>query len=158
VRDRNSRQGEKRVLMLVENSHYPGDTRVYNEARTLRDAGYQVSVIAQRKRGSGSPYHQVIDGVQVYRFPMLAEGSGFLSYISEYGLALAAIFVLSLVVLVRHGIDIIHVANPPDLLFLVVAPYKCWASALSSIITICLPSSTTCVRGARDIRLCIARS
>ena len=119
-----SRQGGKRVLMLLENSHYPGDTRVYNEARALRDAGYQVSVIAQRKTGSDSPYHQVIDDVQVYRFPLLAEGSGFLSYISEYGLAMAEMFLLSLVVLVRHGFDIIHAANPPDLFFLLVAPFK----------------------------------
>jgi glycosyltransferase involved in cell wall biosynthesis len=119
-----SHQGGKRVLMLLENSHYPGDTRVYNEARALRDAGYQVSVIAQRKTGSDSPYHQVIDDVQVYRFPLLAEGSGFLSYISEYGLAMAEMFLLSLVVLVRHGFDIIHAANPPDLFFLLVAPFK----------------------------------
>ncbi len=114
----------QRVLMLVENSYYPGDTRVYNESRALNEAGYRVSVIARHKPGSDRAYHEVIGGVQVYRFPVLAEGNGFLGYLSEYGLAMTAIFVLSLVVLVRHGFDVIHAANPPDLFFLLVAPYK----------------------------------
>jgi glycosyltransferase involved in cell wall biosynthesis len=114
----------KRVLMLVENAGYPRDERVYHEARSLVDAGYQVTVIAPRNRGSRSPYHEVMEGVNVYRFPRLAEGNGLLGYISEYSLALAAIFGLSVYVLVRDGFDVIHVANPPDLLFLVAALLK----------------------------------
>ena len=124
MRHSKSRPSGKRVLMMVENADYPGDARVYNETRALVDAGYRVSVIAQHQKGSDSPHYQVIDGVPVYRFPLLAEGSGFLGYVSEYGLAIAAIFVLTLVVLVRHGFDIIHAANPPDLLSLVAAPFK----------------------------------
>ena len=110
--------------MLVENAPYPRDERVYHEVRALVDAGYQVTVIAPHKSGSRRPIHQVMDGVHIYRFPLLAQGSGFLSYIGEYALSLMAILGLSLFVLVRHGFDVIHVANPPDVLFLVAALLK----------------------------------
>ena len=36
------------VLLVVENYTAPADTRVWLEARTLRDAGYGVSVISPR--------------------------------------------------------------------------------------------------------------
>jgi hypothetical protein len=43
-----------RILMLVEN-HFPQDTRVKNEALLLIEAGYQVSVIALRKKARSQP-------------------------------------------------------------------------------------------------------
>src|SRR5437763_15917793 len=59
---------EVRILMMVEN-HFPQDTRVKNEAVLLREAGYDVSVIALRKKGQ--VVSEVINGIQVYRLPNL---------------------------------------------------------------------------------------
>jgi hypothetical protein len=62
----------RKVLFLVENAPIPGDPRVWNEAVTLRDAGYRVCIIAPK-----SVVHRVqeayscIDGIPVYRFKLL---------------------------------------------------------------------------------------
>lgn len=53
-----------RVTMLVRNP-YTHDTRVEREARTLTDAGYRVTVIADA--GPGLPLREVREGVQVHR-------------------------------------------------------------------------------------------
>src|SRR5881394_2733596 len=57
-----------RTLMLVENS-FPQDTRVKNEADALTAAGFQVTVVALRKKGQSRS--EVVDGIQVYRLPRL---------------------------------------------------------------------------------------
>jgi hypothetical protein len=85
----------KHVLMLLENSHYPQDTRVSREARALTSAGYQVSVISPAMRGQS--WHESLDGVCVYRFPLPLLGNGFLGYLWEYGYSMLTIFVLSLI-------------------------------------------------------------
>ena len=63
----------RRVLMLVENNPYPQDARVRREARTLADAGYQVTVISPAR--PGQPWRETIDGVRAYRYPALPEAS-----------------------------------------------------------------------------------
>src|SRR3989454_489761 len=112
----------RRVLMLVENNSYPQDYRVRREARALTDAGYQVTVISPAQ--SGQRWRETIDGVHVYRYPALREASGFMGYLFEYGYSTAAMFILSLLVYLRDGFDVIHAANPPDTLVLVAAIYK----------------------------------
>src|SRR5712675_1496135 len=57
-----------RVLMLVENS-FPSDSRVRNEAFTVAENGYKVSVIALRKPGEKA--REVVNGVAVYRIPIV---------------------------------------------------------------------------------------
>jgi glycosyltransferase involved in cell wall biosynthesis len=111
-----------RVLMLLENSTYIGDTRVSQEAKTLTSAGYKVSVICPRREQR--PWRETVDGVHVYRYPRPPRGDSFLGYIWEYGYAMMAIFLLSLVVLVREGFDVVHAHSPPDAIGLVAACYK----------------------------------
>jgi glycosyltransferase involved in cell wall biosynthesis len=111
-----------RTLMLLENCSYPGDSRVRSEAMALQAGGYEVSVIAPAEKGQ--TWHEEVDGVQVYRFPEPLEATGFWGYMWEYGFATAAIFVLSLVVWVREGFDVIHAANPSDTLVFVGAFHK----------------------------------
>ena len=101
-----------RVLMLLENQPYPRDVRVRNEASTLVGAGYRVSVICPA--APGQPWHEVIDGVRVYRFPAPPEGNGLLSYLWEYGYSALAMFGIALAVLFTRGFDVIHVHQPPD--------------------------------------------
>src|SRR2546428_6993233 len=61
-----------RVLFLVENLPVPTDRRVWHEALTLRDAGFEVSVVAPQ-------WHfprrfEQLQGINVYRFPMPSLG------------------------------------------------------------------------------------
>jgi glycosyltransferase involved in cell wall biosynthesis len=58
--------GGRHVAMLVRNP-YTHDTRVEKEARTLTDAGYRVTVVADA--GAGLPEREVRDGVAVIRVP-----------------------------------------------------------------------------------------
>lgn len=110
------------VLMLLENDHYPQDSRVRNEASTLVSAGYQVSVICPKS--SGQRWRESVNGVRVYRYPAPPAGSGFLTYLWEYGYCLVMSFVLSIVVAFRRKIDIIHTHNPPDIFVLIAMFYK----------------------------------
>ena len=61
-----------RVLFLVENLPVPTDRRVWHEALTLRDAGFEVSVVAPQ-------WHfprrfEQLQGINIYRFPMPSMG------------------------------------------------------------------------------------
>ncbi|WP_349630719.1 glycosyltransferase family 4 protein [Bradyrhizobium liaoningense] len=111
------------VLIIVENLPVPTDRRVWTQATALHHAGYTVSVICPKGRGYDKGYEQM-DGVHIYRHPRGVEGSGALTYLLEYTVALFWQFVLSLKVLSRHGFDILHACNPPDLIFLIALFYK----------------------------------
>jgi len=113
----------RKVLIVVENLPVPFDRRVWQEATTLRDAGYQVSVICPKGEGAQKS-HEVIDSIHVYRHPLPLEASGALGYAIEYASALAFEFALALRVLLTRGFDAIHACNPPDLIFLVGGFFK----------------------------------
>jgi len=128
-----------RILMMVEN-HFPQDTRVKNEAVLLTEAGYNVSVIALRKKGQAMT--EVVNGVQVYRVPtvelfkktshgnlsraglLFLKLKSSLGYLFEYCYFTTACLVVSIYVFARRGFDVIHAHNPPDTLFVVAAPFK----------------------------------
>jgi len=112
-----------RVLMIVENGPFVRDPRVRKEAMTLQSAGYKVSIICPAPSPK-APWHEHIDGIAVYMFRPTTAGLRIWEYFLEYAYATLAICILSVVVLMREGFDVIHVANPPDTLVLIAAPYK----------------------------------
>lgn len=113
----------RRVLILVENLPSPFDRRVWQEACTLRGAGYQVSIICPTGPGCERRF-EVIDGVHIYRYRLPFEAAGAAGYPLEYACALAQTFVLAWRVLLTRGFDVVHACNPPDLLFLVGGFFK----------------------------------
>ena len=113
----------KRVLIVVENLPVPFDRRVWMEARTLKAAGAEVSVICPTGKGFEAR-EEVIDGINVYRHTLPLDASGAMGYLLEYGAALFHEMRLTLKVWRRHGIDVIQGCNPPDLIFLVALPLK----------------------------------
>jgi glycosyltransferase involved in cell wall biosynthesis len=108
----------RRVLILVENLPSPFDRRVWQEAITLRDAGYLVSIICPTGRGYERKF-EAIDGIHVYRYNLPVEASGAAGYALEYAVALAWTFALAWRVLLTRGFEVIHACNPPDLFFLI---------------------------------------
>lgn len=118
-----------RVLMLVQNETVPPDMRVWAEAQALIARGYEVSVICPR----GELYtrrREDIDGVRIYRYPRGPEGRSSLGYLLEYAAALPPQLFLALAVRVRSRIEVVHICNPPDLLFLPALPLKALGARL----------------------------
>jgi glycosyltransferase involved in cell wall biosynthesis len=113
---------DKRVLMLLENNPYPSDRRVVAEASALTEAGYRITVIAPA--APGELWHEVVDGVATYRYPAPPALRGVLGFAWEYGYSILASIVLSVVVFVKDGFDVVHAHNPPDLFVFVAAFYK----------------------------------
>jgi len=107
----------------VENLPSPFDRRVWQEATTLCQAGYQVSIICPTGKGYEKK-HEEIDGISIYRHDLPTEGKGPLGYAAEYSAALFWEFVLSWRVFFTKGFDAIHACNPPDNIFLVGAFFK----------------------------------
>ncbi len=113
----------KKILIIVENLPSPFDRRVWQEATTLRDHGYQVSIICPTGKGYEKTF-EVIDGIYLYRHHLPFEANGALGYLLEYSVALFWEFALAWRVLLTRGFDVIHACNPPDNIFLVGAFFK----------------------------------
>ena len=112
-----------RVLILVENLPVPFDRRVWQEACALRDAGHQVTVICPQMRGY-TQREEVLEGIQIHRHWISGEAGSLGGFIAEYASALWGELGCALKAWRRGGFDVIHLCNPPDLLFLVALPFK----------------------------------
>src|SRR5271157_1767671 len=110
------------VCIIVENLPVPFDRRVMQEARTLRDAGYRVSIICLKGPGFQKSRENV-EGIEICRH-WLWEASGPLGYLLEYPWALAAQFLLSLRVYARTRFRVLQACNPPDTIFLIGLFFK----------------------------------
>ncbi|MEO6607058.1 MAG: glycosyltransferase family 4 protein [Aestuariivirga sp.] len=113
----------RKVLIIVENLPVPFDRRVWQEARALRDAGASVSIICPVGKGYATD-EELLEGINIYRHPLPIEASGALGFLLEYGTALFHETRLAWKIFFRHGLDVIHACNPPDLIFLVALPFK----------------------------------
>jgi len=113
----------KKVLIIVENLPLPFDRRVWQEARTLKRAGAEVSIISPTGKGF-TERHEAIEGIEIYRHPLPVEADSPVSYLREYGAALWHELTLAFKIWRKHGFDVIQACNPPDLIFLVAWPFK----------------------------------
>ena len=113
----------RRVLIIVENLPVPLDRRVWAEATTLRSAGYDVAIICPTGAGAESRY-ECLEGIHIYRHSLPIEAAGAHAYLVEYAAALFHQLRLSLKIARRHGFDVIHACNPPDLIFLIGIVYR----------------------------------
>jgi glycosyltransferase involved in cell wall biosynthesis len=113
----------RRILIIVENLPVPFDRRVWKEATSLRTNGYEVTVLCPRGKGFSRNCEE-LEGVRIYRHPMLKEGNSPAGYLYEYGCALICEFLYAWWIYFRHGFDVIQGCNPPDNIFLVALPFK----------------------------------
>jgi glycosyltransferase involved in cell wall biosynthesis len=109
--------------MILENNPAPADARVWPEALALRDQGFVVSIISPKGEAEYRESYVCRDGIHIYRYG-LRNGDSPASYVAEYSMALLSTFWLSLKVLLRHGFDVIHAANPPDIFFVIGLFYR----------------------------------
>lgn len=116
--------GGRRVLMVVENLPVPLDRRVWQEATTLVEAGYQVTVICPQGRGWDLDF-EILEGVHIHRYPPAPEAhDDAAAYAREYAHALWHWFRLAREIWRNRGFDVIQGCNPPDLVFVLALWYR----------------------------------
>jgi glycosyltransferase involved in cell wall biosynthesis len=96
---------------------------VWQEATTLSEAGYEVSIICPSGKGCEKK-NEVIEGIHIYRHSLPFEAEGALGYALEYATALLWEFVLAWRILLTRGFDAIQACNPPDDIFLIGGFFK----------------------------------
>jgi glycosyltransferase involved in cell wall biosynthesis len=111
------------VLIIVENLPVPLDRRVWQESCALRDAGYDVVVVCPQMRGY-TQAEELLGGIRIYRHWISEETGRFAGFFREYASALWGELRLAWRAWRRHRFKIIHLCNPPDLLFLLAWPFK----------------------------------
>jgi glycosyltransferase involved in cell wall biosynthesis len=108
----------RRRLCSILHSTYPIDPRVAREVRVAIDHGFDVDIIALRRRGE--PSEELVEGARVHRLPIgHHRGANHIRVALEYlsFTVLASIRVAQLTI--RERYRVVHVNNPPD--FLIVA-------------------------------------
>ena len=104
---------------MVVHGPYP-DPRVARESAAALDAGFEVEIIATRRRGEAP--RETVDGAMVSRLPVgHVQGPGMARMVSEY---VAFTIMAAGIVGTRaasRGYDIVHVHAPPD--FLIVSAF-----------------------------------
>jgi glycosyltransferase involved in cell wall biosynthesis len=113
-----------RVLVLVENLSVPRDKRVWPECLTLRDAGFDVVVVCPQGEPNDTARFERVDGIEIHRYPARFAEGGAPGYLREYGTSLWRMSWLAWRAAGRRGFDVVHAANPPDLLLLAALPMK----------------------------------
>ena len=94
----------------------PPDRRVWQQALALKEEGWRVSVISPQLGAFQKPY-EVLEGVEIYRHPLVMEARSIAGYAVEYANAL----ICEAYRLLRLGVrdvDVVQICNPPDFLFL----------------------------------------
>ena len=102
-----------RVLIIVQNLPVPFDRRVWLECQTLVANGHEVAVVCPR--GKGDPAHQVVDGVELYKYRPYAPGGSKCGFVIEYGYSFAATAWLTLRARRSGRFRVIQACNPPDI-------------------------------------------
>lgn len=112
------------ILILVENLPVPFDRRVWMEATSLTAAGYKVSVISPCPPDDAACPDRMIDGIQVYRYPMPAETRSKFSFVREFAYCLRETARLTRRIWREDRFDVIQSCNPPDTFWLIARRYK----------------------------------
>ena len=113
----------KKVLIIVENLPVPFDRRVWQEATTLANNGYIVSIICPKTKEYPKGF-EILESIHIYRHPLPVEADGAIGYALEYSIALFWQFILALKILFTQGFDVIHACNPPDNIFIIGLFFK----------------------------------
>jgi len=101
----------------------PPDIRVWREAKTAKNAGYNVSVIAPINEKYKNRY-EISEGIEIYRHQSFFHNGGMRYHILEYINAFLWEMYLSIKIFIRKPFQVIHSANPPDNIFLFALLYK----------------------------------
>ena len=107
----------RNILIIVQNLPVPFDRRVWNEATSLRRAGFGVAVVCPKAKMYSKSYEQ-LEGVDIYRYPLLYEADkGVLGYFVEFAYCWLASLSKAAKAYWHRPFQVIHACNPPDTFF-----------------------------------------
>lgn len=110
----------RRALLITENAPVPSDRRVFNEARALRDAGWEVVVVCAMGETRHREPYELVEGIAIHRYPLAPAAGGLAGYAREYLQALWRIRKIVRRLARERPFDVVHAGNPPDFLLLAV--------------------------------------
>jgi glycosyltransferase involved in cell wall biosynthesis len=113
----------RRALVMVQNQSLPGDVRVWPECLALRDAGFEV-VAASPASPEFPDACSHVDDIEVHRYPLRPASAGAPEYVREYAQSMARMGRLVRRLAAERHFDVVHAANPPDLLLLTAWPLR----------------------------------
>ncbi|MBR5116996.1 MAG: glycosyltransferase, partial [Lachnospiraceae bacterium] len=116
-------QNSRKILIIVENLPVPFDTRVWQEATTLVENGYTVSVICPKGKNYTTE-EETLQGVHIFRHDLPEAKGGAMAYFREYSSALREELRLAKKIHREIGFDVIHGCNPPDDIYLVAKHFR----------------------------------
>jgi len=117
------KEKKKHILFIVENNAVPHDIRVWREAKAARDANFDVSIISPVSKKCHQLF-ECIEKIRIYRHPTFRDMEGVGGQLLEYLNAFFWEMLLSVCVYIKRPFHIIHMANPPDNLFLIGLAFK----------------------------------
>lgn len=117
----------KRVLIIVQNLPVPFDRRVWLECQTLKNAGYEVSVVCPK--GEGDPGLSMVDGVELYKYRPYAAGTSKATFIVEYAYSFLATLWLALKAARGRRFFAVQSCNPPDIFWPIGLLFRVWHKA-----------------------------
>lgn len=100
-------------VCIICHNYYP-DGHVRRDAAALAAAGYAVSVIALRR--PGQPAHEVLNGVEVHRLPVMHQRGSALRYAWEYFASASLAFLTVSRLHLGRRFQVVEVDNMPDVL------------------------------------------
>jgi glycosyltransferase involved in cell wall biosynthesis len=107
-------------ICIIKNGYY-SNPRVFRDANTLYQDGFNVDVICLRDKDE--KLYEKIDGIKVFRIPIFHRRGGVLSYILEYGGFFVFSFFLLNFLFIKRKYIVVQVINVPDfLVFLAIIP------------------------------------
>lgn len=107
----------RNILIIVQNLPVPFDRRVWQEATSLRQAGFGVAVVCPKKKMYTKSYER-LEGVDIYRYPLLYEADrGALGYFVEFVYCWLASLWKAAKAYSHTPFQVIHACNPPDTFF-----------------------------------------
>jgi glycosyltransferase involved in cell wall biosynthesis len=113
---------------LDESLAVPLNRRAWLEARSLVEAGYEVTVISPKGGIGMTSRRETRDGVRILRYPQRA-ASGLAGYLVEYLPSMMFTTAWLLWLRSHRRIDVLHGCNPPDLFFVLGLAGRAWGSS-----------------------------
>ncbi len=107
---------KRHVVILDESLPVPLNRRAWLEARSLVEAGYDVTVISPKGGAGMTARRETRDGVRIIRYPQ-RPAAGLVGYLAEYVPSMLFTTAWLLWLRSHRRIDVLQGCNPPDLFF-----------------------------------------
>jgi glycosyltransferase involved in cell wall biosynthesis len=103
----------KNICMVCQ-SYYLRDPRVRREAEALADAGFEVDIITLHDKGE--PKKEKVNGVNIYRLPLMRKRGSVIRYLFEYFLFFFLSTLLLFYLFIKKRYKLIQIHTMPDFL------------------------------------------